>query len=693
MNRSIRLSMIVAFLLAPIAASHPPADAATEKNITFSDISAGDNAGITYRRAPSPSTATFDAIKAEPFITAADFSRPPFKSRGAPGVALLDYDNDGDLDIYVTNGPGAPNSLYANQLMQSGTVTFVDMAASAGVALTSLDSTGVCFGDIDNDGDEDLLVLSKLAPNVLFENQGDGTFVDISLSSGVATTSFVSSTCSMGDINADGLLDLAIGKAFDLEDQIPIFIERFARSYPNELLLNQGNNTFVDISQSSGFRDIYLSPEAPADAEATVTWSMALVDIDLDGDIDIMHSDDQAAHPTMSLGGFDSGFVQFFDNDGTGSFTNSTAARGMIAGAWMSIAIGDFNSDGRLDFYSGNFGNRNYVYFAGIDILNFINYESSWFLQQPGGGFVPSRAIPGSLRNIPFGWGASPFDYDNDGDIDIISHGGLDAGLGVVTAPACLLKNDGNAVFDRDSFAFANSTDHVRRTVHGVAVGDLNNDGFDDVVSVSNFNLFGAPARDAVALGGPFDGSVLLVDNFVPSEDDSSIFVPTGVLFPDNGTLSVELSSGDNGNNWIQVEVAGTIGVTSGGTVNRDGIGAVIRVTPNQGAPVLRPVMGGSSYASQDSLVMTFGLKKRNHGTVEILWPGGVHNRLYHVPNGTRVLMPEIPCSFDDPATSFLSHMSCVTNALEELIDADVLAQSDYGWYLSSALVAYLDAH
>ena len=127
----------------------------------------------------------FDALKRQPAYTINDVFATPFKPRGAPGVALLDFDSDGDLDIFVTNGPGRCKSLYSNQLKETGKTTFVDVAMAAGVCAADMDATGVCFGDIDNDGFPDLLVLGRNEPNRLFRNQGNGTFVDITAQSGV----------------------------------------------------------------------------------------------------------------------------------------------------------------------------------------------------------------------------------------------------------------------------------------------------------------------------------------------------------------------------------------------------------------------------------------------------------------------------------------------------------------------------
>lgn len=308
-------------------------------NIIFTDIVATEGAGIEYRRQRSASDAIFDALKAQPTYTFPDAVRTPTKSRGAPGVAILDFDRDGDLDLYVTNGPGAANSLYSNQLLETGTVAFVDVGIVAGVAAIDQDSTGVCYGDIDNDRDHDLYVLGNRHPNRLFENQGDGTFLDITASSGLGGGNASSTSCSMGDIDSDGLLDVAVGNSFDMSTQAAILVEVFVLNEANQLFLNQGGNVFVDVSAASGIQALDLPVGAPPGA-ATITWAIAMVDFDLDGDVDIFHADDQGALDNSAQGGIDRGFIHIFENDGTGSFTDVTFERDctMRAAGWDSLS-------------------------------------------------------------------------------------------------------------------------------------------------------------------------------------------------------------------------------------------------------------------------------------------------------------------------------------------------------------------
>lgn len=649
--------------------------------VTFTDVAANDGAGIGYRRGPSPSEALFDAFKREkPTHTFGELQTVPMDGRGAPGVALFDFDRDGDLDIYVTNGPGRSNSLYANQVQQTGELTFVDVADSAGVAAADQDSTGVCFGDLDNDGDEDLFVLGNAQPNRLFENEG-GAFVDVTAHSGLGGGTLGSVSCSMGDIDGDGLLDIAVANTFDMRTQRAISSVPVALNQPNQLFSNQGGNVFVDVAAEAGFLDLYLPQGAPKRA-ATISWALALVDVDQDGDVDIVQADDQGAIPIAALGGLDRGFLQLFENDGRGAFTNVSAERALDrVGSWMGLSFGDFDRNGALDVFATNFGNQFIAGLTGNTRLSKYSQDSRWFLQQQDGTFR-DRFDQGFLQT-PFGWGTSAADYDNDGDTDILFYGGLDAGVGVVVSPGVLLNNDGQGHFRRDLLALSN--DHRRRSVYGLATGDLDNDGFIDIVSVSNFNIPPSiPLFPVPPLGNPdFDQDAAFVATFNPVDAQGSAFSWSGFEFPD-GTLSVERNSADNGNRAIVVRPLGTVGLTSRGRVNRDGIGAVLRLTPAGLDSDLRPILGGSSYASQDAPYAYFGMGTAATGDLEVLWPGGTRNRLLGVRAGERLVFPEIPCSLDDQFSD-PDYANCVSSALAELVRAGVLSdEASARWFKSA---------
>ena len=423
-----------------------------------------------------------------------------------------------------------------------------------------------------------------------------------------------------------------------------------------------------------------------------------MVDYDLDGDVDIVWADDQAAVVRARYGGVDRGFIHILQNDGTGHFTDVTVDVGLNkAGQWMGLAFGDFNCDGRMDIFGTNGGDYfvtalpPFPYTLGDD-------TSRWFLGRPDGTFADPGV--GDLIATPFGWGTSALDYDNDGDTDLVFHGGLSVHLIVESSnPGSLLRNEGcSARFTYDAGALAGSTNHTRRNVEGMAVGDLNGDGFPDIVSVSSFDkpepvpLVRYPV--SFTYGSPFDTTAVFVPEFGPDPHPGHEggFLWGGPLFeyPD-GTLSVEINSGNNGNGWVEVRTLGTVGLTSEGRVNRDGVGAVVLFTPNHGKPVMRPVLGGSSYASQDSLAATFGLGSAQSGTVEVLWPGGVRNRLYDVRRSERIVLPEIPCSFTGEWADYAQYRSCLETALDELVARRVLNRAQRARFLSSALRAFME--
>ena len=682
-------------LTAALSSASPPVNG----GVKFHDIATEAETGLVYQRTESASGAIWDQVTAQGILTFFDLVNTPLKWRGAPGVAIFDHDGDGDLDLYVTNGPGSDNSLFSNQLRETGELTFVDVAASAGVGAPDQDSSGVCAGDIDNDGDADLLVLSNFGTNRLFESNGDGTYTDISGPSGLGADDRTSMSCSFGDIDGDGLLDVVIANATeDLSNLLGIApVDPFLFNQHNQLFRNTPGNVFVDVSESSGILDLQGFPPG-FEGSPTITWAIAMVDYDLDGDVDILQADDQAGFPRESYGGIDRGFIHVLENDGSGSFLDVTMELDMArTGEWMGLAFGDLNEDGALDVFGTNAGDWALTTVTPLDPVyaDFGYYAlgdstSRWFLGSAGSPFTDPGV--GDLVATPFGWGTSITDYDNDADLDIIYHGDMAFGPVVHTDNmGVMLLNDGDAHFTYDAAALAESTDHQRRTVHGMAVGDLNDDGFPDVVSVSAFDKQESIPLEIYATewGSPFDGLVAYQPTYSPTG------VPGVWQFAghDNidGSLSVELSSADNGNRWAKVKVIGTVGLTEGGAVNRDGIGAVVSFRTAHGRSTLRPVLGGSSYASQDSLELTFGLGAARRGHLEILWPGGVRNRLYGVRKSERITFPEIPCSFDAEWASLGEYASCVADSLVGLRQAGVVTRREKVRFFISALLAFLD--
>jgi enediyne biosynthesis protein E4 len=671
-----------------VIASALCASGAPSQAITYTDAAGDPTTGISYRRAASVTKAIFDTVKALPFLSRLELNRVPDKSEGAPGVALVDYDMDGDDDIYATNGPGRGNSLYKNMWRETGALTFTDVAAAAGVAATSQDSTGVCYGDIDNDSDPDILVLGRMEASRLFRNEGNGTFTDISAAAGVALEARGHTSCAMGDVDGDGLLDIFIANTYDWVNRAAIYTQSFAFNHANQLYINRGGNLFEEQTGVAGLMELFNVPAG----NGTISWAAAMVDIDLDGDLDIIHGDDQAAMPSAGFAGVDRGFQQLFLNDGTGHFTNATLAAGLNqVGAWMGLSFGDVNYDGRMDIWGSNAGDYIVPQF-GFPVPPGI-YSSRWFVQDAPGHFMsPTLATFGPTV---FGWGTGMTDYDNDGDTDIIFYGALDA-TPFVTAdnPGMVLSNDGAGNFSWDRAATASSAGFVlRQIVQGVAIGDLNGDGFTDMVHISS--AYHAP--DKIPLipaharwGTPIDSTAFILPTFFPIGPIEWEWTHAPV---EEGFLGVQVNSADNGNRWIKVSVRGSTGSTSGGVVNRDGIGAVVKATPaGSSKQSMAPVLGGSSYASQHSMVQSFGLGGAATGTVEVFWPGGVKNRLYDVAASEHVLMPEVPCDFAG-SSSRKAFRTCVDRALHDLVAGDIITRDHSTRLRQSALRAYDEVH
>lgn len=692
------LVLLLSFVIAPVASANYYSQYFYKyygKNgaISFDNIANKKSTGLSYFRQPSASEELWKQIRSKDVFTAQDIALSPAKSRGIPGVALIDYDNDGDLDIYVTNGPGKANSLFENRPRRNGKLRFKDVAVHAGVDATSQDSTGVCFGDIDNDGDEDLYVLGKDEPNHLYENQGDGRFIDITSQSNVGAGSLAASTCSFGDVNGDGLLDVVVSNLFTgtAEHKLPIILHGFEDlEQHNQLFINQGGNVFVDDSVGSGIN-----------TQAGISWSTALVDYDLDGDLDLLVADDQGARQPAVAGGFDTGFFHILVNNGAGKFREVTdLINGGRFGAWMGMAFGDMNSDGNMDIFASNIGDYMALFMEDLVgyPVEFQQWSSGWFLGNDKGRLDFADGF-GQVGPMPFGWGSAIVDYDNDGDQDVIYQGGLDLGVFVdASNPGAVIVNDGNNQFHRDDKALS-GTDHSRRNVNGVAVGDLNQDGFVDIVSVSNQDWPSvaplAPylsdlSDPAIAAGGPFDSAAYFWPTFTPIDqsDLTQGFTWNGIE-PLNGSLAVEMNNAKNRNKSVTVDVAGSKGLIDNGRVNRSGIGAVVTFKPWYKPAVMSPVVSGGTYASQHAKALIFGLGKARAGTVDIMWPGGVKNRLYNVRAGEKITFPEIPCSYDDQQIGYSQYKRCVFYALKGLYFKGEISSRELIRFFRSAVRAY----
>jgi hypothetical protein len=661
------------------------ASLAQAADIKFHDIAKDADSGLHYQRGKSARDALVDVFRQKPVYTVFDIGITPMKSDGSPGVAVFDFDHDGDLDLYVTNGPGRPNSLFSNQLKESGKANFVDVGAQSGLAATDQDSSGVCVGDVDNDGYSDVLVLGTCGGHRLYKNRGNGTFTDITQNSGINVGNSCSASCSMGDVNGDGLLDILVANTYsDWNDQLALVAVPFANNQHNQLYINQGNGHFSEQGESAGIRNLRGLGGNP-DGLPTITWAIALVDIDKDGDVDIVQAEDQG-HIMDPANDRERGALRVLKNDGHGHFTDMSRDLNIEKiGGWMGLAFADFNCDGRLDIFATNFGDYSGQVLPPAPALG--ERASRWFLQNADGTFSDPGVGPDTVASV-FGWGTAAIDYDNDGAADIVYHGGADIGPFLDGSNAGVyLRNQGcSGRFTHDP-AVASGTDHRRRSVQGVASGDFDDNGFPDIASVSSFNIPSAAAFEPFPqlFGSPFDdaGYVWQYAPIGPGE-----FKYTGVKLLE-GDLSVELNGG-NENHWVKVRVKGSFGLTPLAKANRDGVGAVVSFTPAHGKPSIVPVVGGSSYGSNNSPEAIFGLGDAKSGTLEVVWPGGTINRFYDVREGERIQIPEIPCGIDS-ASGFSEYRKCVTRSLDDLVQAGSIGRQDSQRFAASAMRAYAE--
>lgn len=425
-RRSLQIASLLASLLAASAAAAHRGGHRVDRGITMENASA-----------------------------ALDFARD--NADGVGGLGWLDYDNDGLLDLFITNGRGHDNGLFHND----GGGAFSEVAAAAGVA-NGDGNNGVVAGDLDNDGCVDLILtgsggfaLIGQSPLKIYRNQCDGTFSDASASAGILGPES-SLAASLGDIDNDGLLDLFVA-AVGTAPGLPISVNHHSRLYRNT-----GNFTFTDISATSGV-DTALGACA-----ATFT------DYNNDGRTDLLVGNCNEVHfaPTP---------LQLFRNNGDLTFTDRTAPAGLSRGGfWMGLALADYDHDGDLDIFASNAGTP----FAAPHGL----YRNN------GDGTYTDAGAQAGVAEWEFSWGNGFADFDNDARPDLVFTGSVPP-FGVIGAglanPGRLFFNDGDGTFTAaQSFGLENEF------TTGLAVADYDNDGFQDVAILAN-------AYDAAHPGHP----------------------------------------------------------------------------------------------------------------------------------------------------------------------------------------------
>jgi len=485
------------------------------------------------------------------------------------GVALLDYDNDGWLDIYLLNGStfaalkGKEPAPRAMLFHNNHDGTFTDVTEKAGV-VNERWGFGVAVADYDNDGWPDIYV-ANYGKNRLYHNNRDGTFTDVAEKAGVALGAW-STGPTWGDYDRDGLVDLFVPGYLKFDaDHPPVagqagisasacqfrgvsFLMCGPRGLPGEgdhLFHNNGDGTFSDVSKKAGV----------SDPQNYYGLASVFVDADDDGWLDLAVANDSVPR-------------YLYRNRHDGTFEDVSYLSGFaltnegLAQASMGIAVGDYNRDGRLDFFVTTFSDDYKTLYRNDGAFNFSD------VTYPAGLGSPT---------IPFlGWGAGFLDFDNDGLLDIFVANGhvypsvdqRDWGTTWAERPQ-LFRNLDGMKFQEVPPATGSGLALVV-PARGAAFGDLFNDGSIDVVLN---NMDSAPA---------------LLRNVVK-----------------------------NGNHWIALKLVG------GAKSPRDAIGAAVFLTAG-GVRQRADVLSGGSYGSSSDPRVHFGLGSAPKiERVEIRWPDG----------------------------------------------------------------------
>jgi len=474
-----------------------------------------------------------------------------------PGVCVADFNGDGYPDIYFVNGRDlyqrgivARNALYQN----NGDGTFQDVTQTAAIPGTGY-GLGCVWGDYDNDGFPDLYV-TQYGRNVLYRNNGNGTFTDVTDKAGVAALEFGAqfhSGATFFDYDRDGRLDLYVGSYVTLDSDSPRYCSvngvktscppTAYKGTPAILYHNNGDGTFTNVTKAAG---IY-QPRGK-------NLAVGAADYDNDGWPDLFVANDGVN-------------AYLYHNEHNGTFDEiglqsgmALAARGNVMAA-MCISLGDYDNDGSLDLFITDFQNNS-------DHLWHNDGKSSF-------DEVSDRAgITGPTRGV-LSFGGGFFDYDNDGWLDLFIANGHVYPEVEQASPEIhfkqlnsLFHNEGNGKFTEmtKSAGPGFQTPYVGR---GVAFADFDNSGRIDVVVANN--------------GDP----PLLLRN-----------------------------SGASGNHFLNFKLVGT-------KSNHDAMGARVRVVSGSLAQI-REIAGGGSYLSQSDLRAHFGIGKALRAErVEVRWPSG----------------------------------------------------------------------
>jgi len=500
------------------------------------------------------------------YVTNNDLSpRKYFVQPMAGGVAIFDFDNDGKMDIFFTNGAKLPvlektgPAFYNCLLRNRGDGTFEDVTKKAGLAGEKIGySLGVAAGDYDNDGFEDLFIAGA-GRNTLYHNNGDGTFTDVTEQSGLAAKPAM--TMSVGaawfDYDSDGLLDLVVSNYTLWTPQtdkrcsasgVEYYCDPrlYYEAVPPRLYHNLGHGKFEDVTEKSGFGG------SPGKG-----MGISIADFNDDGLQDVFIANDTEPN-------------SLFINQGNGKFEEQGLELGVAyddtarAVSSMGSDAKDYDNDGRVDIFYNN-------------LMGQI-----WGLFQNAGDsfrYVSPQEHVRQLSAAYSGWSNGFIDFDNDGWKDLYSaNGDVDNVKPNARQHDTMFANLGGKQFEDVSDAMGKDFLRVGYQ-RGSAFGDLNNDGFPDIVV-------------------------------------TSLNEPPRIL----------INSADNGHHWLVLELTGRVS-------NRDAIGARVKVTTGSGRVLYDHVSVSVGFMSSSDKRVHFGLGvEKQISSVEIRWPRGRVQALKNVP-------------------------------------------------------------
>ena len=477
------------------------------------------------------------------------------------GAAWRDYDNNGTLDLYIVNSTAVrpePNTILPTNILyrNNGDGSFTDVTDIAGVGDTGW-GMGCAFADYDNDGDADLYV-TNYKENVFYLNKGDTTFKKFTSGAGGIGHKGFGSGVAWGDFDSDGFLELYVGNYIEYTkvpqgDEVFFPYDFFGQT--NLLYLNKGDGSFIDITDA-----------AKANGGFHLTLGVAAADYDNDDDLDIYIANDSDQNI-------------LYRNDGEMTFTNTNQpnARSRTGDirSGMGIAWGDYDNDGALDLFVTNWLDENNVLYRNNGDGTFTDVSAKSGVFESGLGKTC--------------WGTVLFDMDNDTDLDM--------------------------------FFSAGHIDPATWENHGQQDVLMQNNGdgtFTDISEQAGLRQFESPGvgRGVAAADYDADGDV---DLFIVNSGEKPLLLQ---------------NNGGNQLNWLHIR---TVGVES----NRDGIGTRIKVITGD-THQIREVASGSSYLSQHSPEVEFGLG--NHKIVDkiiLKWPSGTEQTLTNIAVNQMLIITE----------------------------------------------------